>query len=465
MKNIFLFLGALFFVTGLSAQSYMIVDSARRVILYTKNPEEKFRSLRTLDRFYYTTGLYDSSALLEKELYAIAKDLKNDTLMSSVYRAMGNRFVTKTDYNFGLIYYSKALEYATTDTRRAGLYGNLAYVYAITGNNDVALNYVKKANAIGQYNEALYFQNILYGVIYNNLNEPDSALFYIRGLEDYYSRYHDATLYSILLTQFGKAYELKGETELAEVYYKKALAFCKKEKLASGQIRHGSTYCDFLLHSGKDEEAKQIALENLEVARKIRINEGISTVAEILRKIYTNAAEKDSIIYYARMQIDYKDSVSNQKKAAEFQNLTFAQQLREIDEQTKVRQTKEERRQNIQYALIALGIITLMIIYLLLSRSFISNTRLIEFFGVIALLIVFEFLNLLLHPFLERITHHSPVLMLLTLVCIAALLVPLHHRLEKWATHKLVEKNKKIRLETARRTIQQLEKSETISSV
>ena len=72
------------------------------------------------------------------------------------------------------------------------------------------------------------------------------------------------------------------------------------------------------------------------------------------------------------------------------------------------------------------------------------------------MLLVFEFLNLLLHPFLERITHHSPVLMLLVLVCIAALLVPLHHRLEKLATTKLVEKNKEIRLANAKKTIEKL---------
>ena len=105
-----------------------------------------------------------------------------------------------------------------------------------------------------------------------------------------------------------------------------------------------------------------------------------------------------------------------------------------------------------------MGIIILLSLYLLLSRSFITNTKLIEFFGVVALLIVFEFLNLLLHPFLERITHHSPLLMLLALVCIAALLVPLHHKVEHLATKKLVEKNKAIRLAAAKKTIEQLEK-------
>lgn len=118
----------------------------------------------------------------------------------------------------------------------------------------------------------------------------------------------------------------------------------------------------------------------------------------------------------------------------------------------------EQQKENIQYVLIALGIITLIILYLLLSRSFITNTRLIEFFGVVALLIVFEFLNLILHPFLERLTNHSLLFILLGLVCIAALLVPLHHKLEIWATNKLIEKNKKIRLAAAKKTIEQLEK-------
>ena len=50
------------------------------------------------------------------------------------------------------------------------------------------------------------------------------------------------------------------------------------------------------------------------------------------------------------------------------------------------------------------------------GRDATKKIRLIEFLGVIALLLVFEFLNLLLHPMLVKITHHSPVQMLLALV-------------------------------------------------
>ena len=70
---------------------------------------------------------------------------------------------------------------------------------------------------------------------------------------------------------------------------------------------------------------------------------------------------------------------------------------------------------------------------------------------------MFEFINLFIHPYLAHATNDSPVLMLAVLITIGGLLIPLHHKLEKWITKIMVEKNKKIRLEAAKRTIQNLE--------
>ncbi|MEI9807241.1 MAG: hypothetical protein WDO16_04795 [Bacteroidota bacterium] len=183
--------------------------------------------------------------------------------------------------------------------------------------------------------------------------------------------------------------------------------------------------------------------------------------AQLLAGLYENN-NCDSTLKYARLFKIANDSLNSSKANQQILLMTFDEDLRQQELAAEKIKANEERQQNIQYALIALGIIILLSLYLLLSRSFITNTKLIEFFGVIALLIVFEFLNLLLHPFLERVTHHSPVLMLLALVCIAALLVPLHHKVEKWATAKLVEKNKQIRLAAAKKTIAQLEKKRDI---
>lgn len=179
----------------------------------------------------------------------------------------------------------------------------------------------------------------------------------------------------------------------------------------------------------------------------------------LLRKVFDSMHQIDSAYYYLKLERNISASIFSHNNINKVQSLAFNEQLRSIEEKAKQAEEDKKRKENIQYVLIALGIIFLLILYLVLSRSFITNTKLIEFFGVIALLIIFEFLNLLLHPFLETITHHTPILMLLSLVCIAALLVPLHHKLEKWATAKLVEKNKKIRLAAAKKTIEQLDKN------
>ena len=186
---------------------------------------------------------------------------------------------------------------------------------------------------------------------------------------------------------------------------------------------------------------------------------GMIYAAALLRKVYYSIGQKDSSYFYADVKDAYTDSVFNEQQRNQIQNLSFSQQIKEKEEQARLSDEEQKRKENIQYALIALGIIIFIITFLLLSRRHITNTKLIQFFGVVALLLVFEFLNLLLHPFLERITHHSPALMLLALVGIAALLVPLHHKLEHWATHKLVEKNKQIRLASAKKTIEELEKN------
>ena len=155
--------------------------------------------------------------------------------------------------------------------------------------------------------------------------------------------------------------------------------------------------------------------------------------------------------------MDANDSIFSASNTAQLQTLGFNEQERhrEINE-NKVKEAAE-RKHNLQYAAIALGLIAFLTLFLLLSHSIIANQKLIRFPGVVALLIVFEFINLYIHPYLAHATNDSPLLMLLVMVCIAALLVPVHHRLEKWITNKLVEKNKKIRLAAAKKTITSLE--------
>ena len=128
--------------------------------------------------------------------------------------------------------------------------------------------------------------------------------------------------------------------------------------------------------------------------------------AGFMRQVFDALHRTDSAYYYSRMEAAINAQIFSENNINKIQVFAFNEQIRNIEKIAKKTAEAQQRKQNIQYPLLAPGIITFIIFFLLLSRSFITNTKMIEFFGVIALLIVFEFLNLLLHPFLER---HPPL--------------------------------------------------------
>ena len=180
---------------------------------------------------------------------------------------------------------------------------------------------------------------------------------------------------------------------------------------------------------------------------------------EYLYKSFQQTNQQDSLNKYFRLSMLIKDSLLSLEKVKNIQALTLHEQLRQQEADAEKLKAEEVRQQNIQYALIALGIIVFITAFLVFSRTHVANEKLISFFAILGLLVVFEFINLLVHPWLASFTHDSPVLILLSLVLITSLLIPLHHRLEHWIKEKMIEKNNAIRLTAAKKTIEKLEKN------
>jgi len=310
-----------------------------------------------------------------------------------------------------------------------------------------------------KFDKLLSVAYMSFGEFFLSMNKVDSALMYSQSGYELSMRigYHDYL--GPLLQQLGSIHAKLGNSALAISYYDLAIKegykinsakFINSSYMAMAQYYYDAKQVDSALFYAKKAIA---AIENTPFS-----NMNIYP-AKLLLDIYRHR-NIDSAFKYSEIYRVSNDSLFNAKTIQQTQLMAFEENIRQqqlTDERIK---SEKERRENIEYALIAIGIITFFAFFLLLSRSFITNTKIIAFFGVIALLIVFEFLNLLLHPFLDKVTNHSPLLTLLALVCIAALLVPLHHRLEKWSTNKLIEKNKAIRLAKAKRTIEKLEEKD-----
>jgi hypothetical protein len=453
--------------TALAQNSNFRRDSLYKKLNQAKTPAEQVRAWVDISEHYAQTGEPDSSRFANEQLLNIASATKQDSLLSKAYGYIGNYFSNISDYKQALEFEFKSLALAEKSKSIHDIWLETKEVgvsFKKLKNYEEALRYLRKAESLVkevQSKTSTDASNRTYthiSEVFLGLGQPDSALRYIQLANEVTVKEKDAYGYARVLYIFAAVYKAKGDTDLAESYYKKCIAFSDAENIYAPYVTATNDYGQYLFDAKQYNLSKTYALNSFNKATDAKNKLGVINAAALLRKVYYAIGQKDSSYFYADVKDAYSDSVFNEQQRNQIQNLSFSQQIKEKEEQAKLSEEADQRKQNIQYALIALGIIILLTLYLLLSRSFITNTKLIEFFGVVALLIVFEFLNLLLHPFLERITHHSPVLMLLALVCIAALLVPLHHKVEHWATAKLVEKNKKIRLASAKKTVEELEK-------
>jgi len=294
------------------------------------------------------------------------------------------------------------------------------------------------------------------GEVYISMNKTDSALMYSQRAYEQTNQNGYADLLSYICLQLGKVHGKMGKGTLAISYYD--LAITEAKKLGSPKYLNQAYFALAQYYQGiqQKDSGMTYARKAIDATNNTSFSNMCIGPAKFLSDIYDNK-NSDSTVKFLKMYLTARDSLFNTKAIQQGQALSFENELRQQEKASEKEQEAATRRQHMQYALLAVGIVGFFILFLVLSRRHITNPKIIELLGVVGLLLVFEFLNLLLHPFLENITHHSPVMMLLALVCIAAILVPLHHKAEKWATAKMVEKNKQIRLAAAKKTIEKLE--------
>ena len=266
--------------------------------------------------------------------------------------------------------------------------------------------------------DASVFWGNIFGPIYSKLGQPALALEYFRLYYNNIKNYPEAIEARILsFYETGKHFELYNQPDSAIYYARKAFLISQK-----------NSYKIYILNSSK-----------------------------LLTKLFKSTSQIDSAFKYQSIMLETEEFIFSREKINRMNILEFNEQLRQKEIEITMQKQEQERIHRIQLRILTISIIIVIIAFLLLSQSIIVNQRIIEYLGIVVLLITFEFIDQVLHPIIEEATHNSPILMLLILVSIAALLVPLHYKLEKWSIARLVEKNKKIRLTSAKKTIEQLE--------
>ncbi len=433
-------------------------DSLWKVVENTKNDSLRMQSITALHLYYIGIEI-DSNFQYSTRLIKTCNKLNNPRYKalsiiysSFVYYRLGD-FKTVQEH----IRTSTALAEKNNDDEVLARIENFRHL--IESDPLKKVDHLRKAII---YKKALINADPLSIIMLGNLasaflsiNAVDSSFYYAQKMYELAIKANE-TLSSYVTSVMGNVYLKMKQPEIAFAFYKRGLDAALKSPKMGDHVRAYAAMARYYEEIGLIDSVLYYKKKPFEYGPKELFTTKLFA-SKFIYEYYLTKGQNDSATKYMKFYIYANDSINSTTKIVQLQAAKFDEDLqqRELD---KIKETeKEQRNHNIQLAITAIVILTAVILFLLLSRSILVSHKVVEFLSVIVLLVVFEFINLLIHPFLEKITHHSPVLMLLALVAIAALIVPLHHRLEHWTTKILVEKNKAIRLAKAKQTIQELE--------
>lgn len=467
MRKIVVFLLLILCITGNYAQINER-DSLKTVLQTTKADTARVMALVNLSYLYYEsnpdTGM--TLALQAVELSRRIHFLKGE---SYSLNAVGNVYSILGNYPKSMDNFLQALqinEKINNVARIASNLNNIGNLYSSQNDFRQSLDYHLRANAL---NERVPDQSqiqdgisIVFNAIandYRSLKVYDSARLYAQKSYDLAYKINYGRIMGAALGTMGNIHQETGENMLALEYYRLGIPHLRKAEAFNFLNRIYTGMAKVFDKIGSTDSAVFYARLANRVAVVKGFTRAVLETSNLLSNLFQRKHNVDSAFYYLAIARAANDSLFSQQRTRQFQSLAFDEKLRQQDLLTAERKITEERKQNLQYAAIAIALISFLILFFVLSRSVIVNEKFIEFFSVLGLLAVFEFINLFIHPYLAHFTHESPVWMLLILICIGALLVPLHHKLEKWITNIMVVKNKKIRLAAAHKIIAKIEKS------
>lgn len=460
--NVLLF-SLLLTVNGIAQSNTDInVDSEKKLLQTAPQDTSRSKLLYKLVSWYGSVDRDSMFKYLQQQL-VLSEKLNYKRGVVEVYEAMAGYYYGQDNIPKGMEYTYKCVRLAEQSSDpyiSAYAYGSLGTMHSHQGNTKEALyaykksySYLDPANLEDRGYVALNIAKLFYA-----LKSQDSAIFYAEHARQLYTKAKSKSLAVALIGLSNFHYDL-GNKQLADTYVQMSLENAVEKKHLSAQASAYATIAYRFFNEQKRDSALTYIRKSLLLYQRFNSREAMTACYKMMAEIFALKEMFDSAYYYQTKRQDLNNEIKAENNLAAIQNLSFEERLRQREREADAEKAKQERLHNLQYAAIAFAIITFLILFFALSHSIIANQKLIRFLGVIALLIVFEFLNLLLHPWLGKITHHSPILMLLAMVGVAALLIPLHHKLEHWITHKMVEKNNRIRLAAAKRTIQQLEGS------
>jgi tetratricopeptide (TPR) repeat protein len=453
MKRLLFGIALLLASTNSMAQT-AIGDSLKRLSV-EKTDTGKAKLLYMLS-YYYQIYKPDSALLLARAAYQISskagfeKGLRNSLgQMAGAYNKLGNYAKALETYFEQL----KLVEKQNDPEIIANSYLSIALVYSSKKEMPKALFYAYKADSIARTHqlEELYLYTTLdIGNMFIESNLLDSALYYTRlSYEASLFKPTDTTDYQkqsklrirgTALNNMGNIFSRQGEYASAIANYHFSIPFLEEQQdyntLSECYLGLGRAFDN--LH--RPDSALYYATKSYRLSSDNQFLQHSLNASNFLTLLYKNQNKIDSAFGYQETYMALKDSFDNVQKLKDLQNLTINEELRQEDMAQEKQLQEKERKMKLQLLFIGMLIPVLFFFSAFISRKRVHR-RMIELSGIFSLLFLFEYITLLIHPVVAEKSGHSPAIEIMIFVALAALLSPMHHRVEHWLIARLTKKH------------------------
>jgi signal transduction histidine kinase len=375
-KIISVILICLLLCANITAQDHYNVDSLKAVINENNEDTNRYNALISL-AFYYHEIDYKQSLQYARQAYSVAK--KTGDLEKEAYTQHMIGGLT-TDYIEGIHALSDALSIYETlrdsvqicrvklplqaTYREAGDFRN-ALNQALTGLK-IAKAYNVSGNEfgfIGHHFEPLFLSEI--GQTYVMMNQPDSALIYVKKAVEY-NELFNAVTYEFPFYLLATIQTMKGEYGQALLNYRKSLALALLNGFSGDSLQIYSGMSSLFTKTGKLDSAvhyANIVVKSWEPDNSERKN--MLEAVDNLATVYKITGNKDSIIKYVQLNQKLKDSFYSVDKDREIQNISFNEQLTK----EKLLASQVKYRSRVQAYALGAGLFAVLIIAVILWRS------------------------------------------------------------------------------------------------
>jgi uncharacterized membrane protein YhaH (DUF805 family) len=171
-------------------------------------------------------------------------------------------------------------------------------------------------------------------------------------------------------------------------------------------------------------------VKSYETAKEASYFDYMLSASKQLESLYAGQGDYKNAYNYAVLNKVLSDSLNNLSKNDQMLILEIDHETRQREINAELEKQSIDRRHYLQYTAIIISIISLFIILLMLGSLKVPQW-IIRMLGFFSFIFLFEFIILLADNKIHDITHGEPWKVLLIKIFLIAILLPMHHWIEK----------------------------------